>query len=166
MTYPHSTGFVKHSTTSRASAAALDASGQAKKYDEMFIDILERWGTAGGTAEECRKVINEKHPNFHNGSANANLSKLWKQKKVIKTSLKRKTDSGKEAHVYVLAAHRMHFAAQGMIEPEYVHAKPQRGTNELKYQKALQDAKQQLAITGYGAEHQPLMDIITKALEN
>lgn len=115
MTYPDKTGFVRHSETSAASARALDESGRAGTYDSIIMARLMALGTEGATAEEMRKDLNIRFPHVHNGSVNGRMSTLWRRREIVKTTGKRKTDSGKDAHVYVHHVYRSSVEAM----PEY-----------------------------------------------
>lgn len=117
--YPHKTGFVRHSDTSAASARKLDESGRAGTYDAMIMEFLDREGTRGATAEEVRKYLNNWYPHVHNGSINGRLSTLWKRREVVKLTETRMTDAKKSAHVYVHERLRDYANEFKLAEPEY-----------------------------------------------
>lgn len=122
--YPHHTGFVRHSDTSAASAKMLDESGNAQTYDFFILGKLKELGINGATAEELRKFLNHSHPHLHNGTVNGRLSTLWRRGDVVKCTMTRLTDAKRQSHVYVHDDYRYMVAA----EPEYSEVKNQNET--------------------------------------
>lgn len=102
MTYPHTTGYVAGSETSKASAEMFDESGSAKRYKEFIIAALKEAGDYGMTVDEMTiRMKADGFPQTHNGSVAGvfvNMEKLFLLKP---TNEKRQSSSGRMVTVYV-----------------------------------------------------------------
>lgn len=132
MSYPNNSGFVAHSDTSKASALALDESGNAATYERIITDYLLKAAIDGATADELRLEMQSQFPKLHNGTINGRLSTLWRNKVIGKCIKTRLTSSGRQAHVYVHG----NYISQVPQAPTYEEAvgpDPIAALNALKY---------------------------------
>lgn len=94
--YPNHAGF-KDNTTSRAAAEAIEGSGRALTLRERVWSFFlqGRDATADEVAHELRESILAIRPR---------VSELFKQGKIERTGMKRRSDGGQSSHVYMRKA--------------------------------------------------------------
>lgn len=112
MTYPTSTGYVKGSATSKASAKQLDDSGNAQSQAARLLIELYGRREHGGTADELTQFMRANgFPAIHNGTVAGRLVHLELNGLIFKTPQTRRTRSNRNATVYV------HSEYKSMIDP-------------------------------------------------
>lgn len=153
MSYPDTPGFVKHSETSRYAADNLTT---AEKVADDIVSWLEFYPD-GRTADELRDDLAVRHKDIQSGTVAARLRGLDLVHRVCKTTTKRKTRNNRPAHVYKLPKYSM--------PSEVIQPMPEGRDGGAHYRKALEDIQDHLLRTGFGKEHQPIMDILNDVLK-
>lgn len=93
--YPNKPGHVKGSDTSKEAAESVVSSAAAMRLKVKAY--VGRHGTTGATCDEAECALSMRHQ-----TASARLRELELATEIIKLDDKRKTRSGRNAHVYVL----------------------------------------------------------------
>jgi hypothetical protein len=89
------------SETSKTSAAMRDKSGSTKAQADFIIDLLQEHKQCGLTVDELTTIMRRSGwDSLHNGTVAGCVVGLERLGRVIKSSFKRKTTSGRMATVY------------------------------------------------------------------
>ena len=159
MTYPTTTGFVQDSSTSEASAAALDQSGSADSQAEHILYDLLQAQTTGMTADELTISLSSEFPKIHNGTVAGRLVHLEKQNFIRKTAMTRKTRSNRQACVYIHRAFESRLTSEQL---DITGLQRKRVNKEDHFRQALITARAAFQI---GMSPEIIYNQITKALE-
>lgn len=164
MTFNLKTPYLRGSETSQAAAEALDESGRGADQVKTVFEYLTAKPLTGATCDEITAHMQENgYPKIYNGSVAAALAKLEKSGKVMKTGLKRKTRSRRDAVVYIAAMHKGHYSPQQLnIKGKQRNL---RAVND-RYKRAIENAIAHFEMAGYGDEHLQAIDILKKAVDN
>ena len=156
-TYPNGPGFQSHSSTSREAAAKNTSAGAQRDHVEAFI---ARGGRYGATTDEVRNYLLDKRLIHKNSIMSARVRELELSGRIVKTTMKRKTLAGRQANVYVS---RDIFYAGGFQKDVKKPANTP-SCDCVKYRRVLQNIKERMAMTGYGAEHRIIVEWVNDAL--